>query len=158
GIRDVLVLKRDPQDTRFLGFSHTPLNGVRQDSLALKIGPGQTPGSQVFWLAMATTDSGIEVLGGLTSGSGFVSEVVPTSKNLALGDIAVGPNGELLILAEQVDSDGSTVSLSTFLDPDGLGNQPFEDGRSAFTIQVPTIEAQGTAAAPRMPHVSLGWD
>jgi hypothetical protein len=75
------------------------------------------------------------------------------------GDIAVGPNGEVLVVYQTSGSGSIPDTLNVNLDPDGLGPSPFGQANAATTTLVPAF-----LAIPAQTHrtidaeAGLAWD
>jgi len=129
------------------------------DQPTVTTGPGgnYAPGS--VWVTYASS-SGLVALGAGVNGFGEVGgfsteQIVPGGGTF--GDIAIGPNGEVLV-TYQSGSNGADV-IGVNLDPDGLGPAGFNPAIAATSTDV-----GGFLAIPAQPHrtidaeAGLAWD
>jgi len=149
GTGAVLVLPYNPPSLPVIG-----------DQPTVTVGPGSAgfPGS--VWVTYWTM-GGIVVSGAGVSGLGAVGSFIsiqpiqPASVNF--GDIAVGPDGEVMVTYGP--NSGSSGRIYTNVKPDGLGPNPF----STFTAAVP-VNIGGFAHIPAQPNwgidpeAGLAWD
>lgn len=149
GTGAVLMLPVNPPGTPVIG-----------DQPTVTVGPGSAgfPGS--VWVTYWTM-GGIAVSGAGVSGLGVVGPftsmqpVQPASVNF--GDIAVGPNGEVMVTYGP--NFGSSGKIFINVKPDGLGPNPF----STFTAAAP-VNIGGFAHIPAHPNwgidpeAGLAWD
>jgi hypothetical protein len=107
------------------------------DQPTVTVGPGSGgfPGSVwvTYW-----SQGGIWVSGAGVSGLGavgpFSSQLVPQPAGQNFGDIAVGPNGEVIVTYGP--NSGSSGTIYTNIDSDGLGPNPFAAYSSAVSVNV----------------------
>jgi hypothetical protein len=149
GTGAILVLPINPPSLPLLG-----------DQPTVTVGPGSAgfPGS--IWVTYWTM-GGIAVSGAGVSGLGVVAPftsmqpIQPAAVNF--GDIAVGPDGEVMVTYGPIFGNGGTIY--TNVKPDGLGPGTF----STFTIAVP-VNIGGFAQIPAQPNLGidpeagLAWD
>jgi fibronectin type 3 domain-containing protein len=151
-------------------FSHvTSLGGGDVDQPTVRTGPGGSPNAGSVWVtfkdftadagAGAILASGAEVTG-LGAVGVFADQLAPGSADGNFGDIAVGPNGEVLITyQDNIASEGPSV-IWTHLDPDGLGTA---SGFGAG-VAVTTTNVGGFDVIPPQPgrtvdaEAGLAWD
>ncbi len=124
----------------------SPLFGD-QPTVAVGPGSGGFPGSVwvTYW-----SQGGIYVSGAGVSGLGavgsFNSQLLPSQPaGVNFGDIAVGPNGEVIVTYGP--NSGSSGTIYTDIDPDGLGPAPF----SAYTAAV-SVNVGGFTGIPAQPN------
>lgn len=148
GTGAVLVLPYNPPTLPIIG-----------DQPTVTTGPGSAgfPGSVwvTYW-----TQGGIAVSGAGVSGVGAVAPFhswqpnQPASVNF--GDIAVGPNGEVMVTYGPNSGSGK---IYTNVKPDGLGPNPFSIFVAAATVNIggfTTIPAQPNWGID--PEAGLAWD
>jgi len=131
------------------------------DQPTVTVGPGSGgfPGSVwvTFW-----SQGGIWVSGAGVSGLGvigvFNSQPLPSQPaGVNFGDIAVGPNGEVIVTYGP--NSGSSGTIYTNIDTDGLGATPFSDYRSVVTVNIGGFT--GIPAQPNWgidPEAGLAFD
>lgn len=122
-------------------------------------GPGGAYASGSVWITYSSS-SGLVANGAPVYGFGSVGafggdELIPGGGTF--GDIAVGPNGQVLVTYQS--GSGSPDTIGVNLDPDGLGPAGFDAQVVATTTLVP-----GFLAIPAQPHrtidaeAGLAWD
>lgn len=133
-------------------------NGVKFDRTALATGPSGTAGVQSVWVAYRNDDdndpnAGIYAAGALISpstgpnapatqstvGSFSPPELVPGSIVGNFAELAIGPNGQVLLTFAQADESKANgpTTIHTALDPDGLqpdGANPSKGFNSPITL------------------------
>lgn len=114
--------------------NNSPIFG---DQPTVTVGPGSGgfPGS--VWVTYWTL-GGIAVSGASVSGTGvvgsFSTQTVPQPPAVNFGDIAVGPNGEVVVTYGPDSGVGGTIY--TNVDPDGLGPAPFSTYSAAVAVNL----------------------
>lgn len=135
----------------------TPVIG---DQPTVAVGPGSAGSPASVWVSY-WTQGGIMVSGAAVSGLGAVGPFTsfrpsqPAAVNY--GDIAVGPNGEVLITYGPNGGSGSTLYVN--LKSDGLGNQPFSPASAVVPVNIggfTPIPAQPNWGID--PEAGLAWD
>ena len=134
-------------------------NNIDQPSIAVGPGGSYAPGG--VWITLAGP-SGLTVHSAAVNGFGsvgvFSSEEIAPGPGGSFGDIAVGPEGQVLVTYQNTlnaSSDGIFVNL----DPDGLGPAGFNAVITATTTLV-----NGYLAIPAQPkrkidaEAGLAWD
>ena len=106
-------------------------------------------------VAAGAAVTGLDQVGALTS------FVVPGSDNGGFGDIKIGPQGQVLVIWQTDPNSGAPApySVSTSLDPDGLGPAPLSAPRPVASTFTPS--ATPFAFMPTQGVVSefnLAWD
>jgi hypothetical protein len=132
--------------TIFLPNSVSPIFG---DQPTVTVGPGSGGFSGSVWVTY-WTQGGIWVSGAGVSGLGvigaFSSQPLPSQPSAVnFGDIAVGPNGEVMVTYGP--NNGSSGTIYVNVDPDGLGPNPF----SAY-LPVVAVNVGGFSSIPAQPH------
>ena len=105
--------------------------GVRGDQPTLAVGPGSAGAPGSLWVTY--NDDRAEVPGILAHGApvfglNSVGTFQPQDVMAAIGhygDIAVGPDGQVLAAYQNPDDENGPINLYVHLDPDGLGPEPF---------------------------------
>ena len=109
------------------------LDSTSIDQSSLAVGPGQNGVGNTVWVTWnqdinATTDS-IQVAGAQVTGLGtagaFSAQVAVPGGNGSYGDIAVGPQGQVMVVYQQTNTGTGPSQIYTNVDPDGLGPLPF---------------------------------
>ncbi len=119
------------------------------DQPTVSVGPGSAGFARSVWVTYFS-NGGIWVSCAGVSGTGavgtFTSQPVPSQPiSVNYGDIAVGPNGEVMVTYGP--NAGSSGTIYTNLDPDGLGPAPFSSYAAAFATNV-----GGFSSIPAQPH------
>lgn len=130
------------------------------DQPTVTVGPGSGGFAGSVWVTY-WSQGGIYVSGAGVSGSGvvsaFTSQIPPQPTGVNFGDVAVGPNGEVMVTYGP--NSGSSGTLYVNVDADGLGPNPFADA-----IAVEAVNVGGFTAIPAQPHwgidpeAGLAWD
>ena len=114
-----------------------PGGGPSVDQPTITTGPGSV------WVDVKKFDkmqlivaAGAKVTGLGQVGSFSDSEHVPGSRDGSFGDIAVGPKGQVMVTYQAPTSDEGPSTISTNVDPDGLGPQGFGPARVATATNV----------------------
>ncbi|MFN7920089.1 MAG: hypothetical protein U0Q16_08335 [Bryobacteraceae bacterium] len=131
------------------------------DQPTVVVGPGSGgfPGS--VWVSLWSY-AGIWAVGAGVSGLGTVSTftggpIASQPASVDYGDIAIGPNGEVMVTYGP--SSGTSGAISINVDRDGLGPNPFEP-----YITVTAVNVGGATAIPAQPNwtidpeAGLAWD
>ena len=130
------------------------------DQPTVTVGPGSAGFRGSVWLTYWTM-GGIVVSGAGVSGAGavgsFTSFQPPQPVSVNFGDIAVGPNGEVIVTygPNGANSGGIYVNLK----PDGLGSAPFSN-----YVAVAGVNIGGFTPIPAQPdwgidpEAGLAWD
>jgi hypothetical protein len=138
------------------GLLYQTTNAPDQPTIITGPGGSYAPGS--VWI----TYSGGTAQGAPVYGLGDVGLFSAPEYGLpggTYGDIAVGPNGELMITYQSNPGGAGPDTISVNLDPDGLGPAGFNAGVTATATQV-----GGLAPIPAQPHrtidaeAGLAWD
>src|SRR5207248_610642 len=110
--------------------------GVDQPTIV--VGPGQNGVGRSVWVVW--DQGGLVVSGasvtGLGSMGGFSSPVSVPSGDGSFGDIAVGPQGQVMVVYQQIGTNESPSQVYTNVDPDGLGPQSFGGRSTVLTTNV----------------------
>jgi hypothetical protein len=122
------------------------------DQPTVAVGPGSagSAGSAGSVWVTYFSSGGIWTSAASVSGLGavgtFVSQLLPSQPiSVNFGDIAVGPNGEVMVTYGP--NSGASGTISTSIDPDGLGVAPFSTYATAFAVNV-----GGFTGIPAQPH------
>ncbi len=92
-------------------------------------------------------------------GQFFAGEVVPGSNNCTYGDVAIGPQGQVINGCNLTESGQGGGKIFVNIDPDGLGPAPFSD-----RIELADTHVGGYDFIPAQPdrsidaEVGLAWD
>jgi hypothetical protein len=128
------------------------------DQPTITTGPGGSYAPGSVWITYAA--AGLVAQGAAVYGLGSVGTFSDPQVALpggTFGDIAIGPNGEVLVTYQGAASAPDTISVN--LDPDGLGPAGFSTGITATTTEV-----GGFLAIPAQPRrtidaeAGLAWD
>jgi hypothetical protein len=119
------------------------------DQPTVAVGPGSAGSAGSVWVTFFSS-GGIWVSSASVSGLGavgtFASQLIPSQPiSVNFGDIAVGPNGEVMVTYGP--NTGGSGAISTNIDPDGLGPAPFSNYATAFATNV-----GGFTGIPAQPH------
>jgi hypothetical protein len=113
---------------------------LQGDQPTVAVGPGSAgfPGS--VWVTYFSA-AGIWVSGAGVSGLGalgtFTSQLLPGQPaGVNFGDIAVGPNGEVVVTYGPDAGGWGNFMIYTHVDPDGLGPSPFSNAAAAVPTHV----------------------
>lgn len=132
------------------------------DQPKVATGPSGVAGQGSVWIVYTTVDSRNAAQGATVTGLGVVgsfSAAETTSINGDFGDIAVGPNGQVLISYENPNATVPPYNLRVNLDPDGLGTNLLQTRVNVTTTQVGPFQP-----IPAQPHrdidaePKLAWD
>jgi len=108
-----------------LGTGTNPLDA---DQPTVTTGPGQGGTDGSLWITYTNLGTivvqGATVTGLGSANVGAFSAITPVPVG-QFGDIAVGPNGQVMMAGETSTSSESGGTISVATDPDGLGPQPF---------------------------------
>ena len=109
------------------------------DQPTITTGPGATPGSGSVWVTF-NQNGGIRVAGAAVTGFNAVgafgpTQTVPTSVG-NFGDIAVGPNGQVMVTWQNPTGNEGPADIFVSLDADGLGTGGFNTPRLVTTMNV----------------------
>ena len=129
------------------------------DQPTITTGPGGSYAPGSVWVTYASA-AGLVALGAAVNGFGNVGsfsaeQVVPGGGTF--GDIAIGPNGEVLVTYQSGGSGADSIGVN--LDPDGLGPAGFDAAITATPTQV-----GGFLPIPAQSHrtidaeAGLAWD
>ena len=119
------------------------------DQPTVAVGPGSAGSPGSVWVTYFSS-GGIWVSSAGVTGLGavgtFVSQLLPSQPiSVNFGDIAVGPAGEVMVTYGP--NSGGSGTISTNVDPDGLGPLPFASYVSAFSTNI-----GGFTGIPAQPH------
>ncbi|HSU56993.1 MAG TPA: sialidase family protein [Candidatus Dormibacteraeota bacterium] len=137
------------------GFIYQTPGPTDQPTITTGPGGSYAPGS--VWITYVGIAQGAPVYGLGNLGAFAAPETA--SPGGTFGDIAVGPNGEVLLAYQNGGSGAGPDTISVNLDPDGLGPAGFNAGITA----APT-EVGGLLAIPAQPRrlidaeAGLAWD
>ncbi len=112
------------------------------DQPTIVTGPGNAPGTGSVWVSynlsgsMVARGALVTGLGTANVGSFSAAETAPNSGGGNFGDIAVGPNGQVIISYEYPSSGQGPATIFGNLDPDGLGPQGFGPQLTLTTTNV----------------------
>ncbi len=143
----------------------TPTKGSRNDRGLFRFvdQPTIVAGHGEVWVIfnaggpMFATGAAVTGLGQV--GSFFAGEVVPNTNNCTYGDIAIGPQGQIMQVCALTESGQGGGKLYVNVDPDGLGPQGFGGG-----VFVAATHVGGFDFIPAQPDRSidaepgLAWD
>ncbi|MCU0961267.1 MAG: NF038129 family PEP-CTERM protein, partial [Pirellulaceae bacterium] len=145
----------------------------KADQPSIAVGPGAGGADGSVWLTWERGDQPFNVImaaGAPVTGLGAVGAfnqwlVAPLSADGAsrnFGDIAVGPDGQVLLTYTQAVLGGSPLGpaqIAVHLDPDGLGSVPFGPPTIAADIQVGShLPIPASAQRPIDAEGNLAWD
>ena len=122
-----------------------------------------TTGASSVWVVF-NAGGPIFATGAHVSGLGqvgpfFAGEVVPGTNNCTYGDVAIGPQGQVMNACNLTESGQGGGKVFINVDPDGLGPAPFGD-----RIEVASTHVGGFDFIPPQPdrsvdaEVGLAWD
>lgn len=131
------------------------------DQPTVTVGPGSAGSLGSVWVTYFS-QGGIWVSGAAVSGldlvAAFTSQPLPSQPpGVNFGDIAVGPNGEVMVTYGPNSGTSGVVSVN--VDPDGLGPAPFGPSKPVAAVNV-----GGFTSIPAQPHwgidpeAGLAWD
>jgi hypothetical protein len=133
------------------------------DQPTVVVGPGNAPGKGSVWLFFADLSTRPTVQGAIVNGLGAVGSFSAPQNAPGpggnFGDIAIGPNGEVLVAYQDSGSGEGPDAIKLNLDPDGLGSAGF----SPVLTNIP-INVGGFAYIPAQPNrsidseIGLAWD
>jgi hypothetical protein len=132
------------------------------DQPTIAVGPGQNGigGSVwVLWDMNGQVLSGASVTGLGTMGFFSLPATVPGGGTGVFGDLAVGPQGQVMVVYQQGGTANNPSQVYMNLDPDGLGAQPLGAQKTLFTTNVGdfyNIPAQDVRTIDS--EVGLAWD
>jgi hypothetical protein len=138
GVGANLVTSSDGGATlRLLG---SVITDISLDQPSVAVGPGPTPGSGSVWVSTKTS-GGLAVTGAPVTGLGAIGAfsapvTLASSVGGNFGNVAVGPNGQVLVTYQLPVGGSGPSTVYTNLDPDGLGPQPFGARRIATPTNV----------------------
>ena len=136
-------------------------DGLDQPSLA--VGPGRGGIGDTVWVSFKEMNYRVRVAGAPVTGLGqvgtFGEEEAPGSLVGNFGDIAVGPQGQVLVVY-QTTSVGEVFSdVLTNLDPDGLGPEPMAGQTLVFRTNVSgVLPIPAAANRPIDAETNFAWD
>jgi hypothetical protein len=133
------------------------------DQPTVVVGPSGTPGQGSVWILYTDSNRRPTVQGALVTGLGNVGtfsapEYAPGPGG-SFGDIAIGPNGQVIVAYQNNLSGVGPDAIKINVDPDGLGPAPFQPVIIATSTQV-----GGFAPLPAQPdrtvdsEAGLAWD
>jgi uncharacterized protein (TIGR03437 family) len=101
------------------------------DQPTVATGPGDEPGKGSAWVVYQNQGgAAIEARGARVNGVGAVepfgnAQVVRDNANVNFADLAIGPNGQVLVVYQIPATGPAIAEIFNNLDPDGLGPQSF---------------------------------
>jgi hypothetical protein len=157
--RDVVARSNDGGAT----FRDGRMLGTNIDQPSIAVGPSGLPDvPEAVWVSFTDT-SGLFAAGapvmGFDSLGAFHTPVTVPGPGGDFGDIAVGPNGEVLATYQNQNSGIGPDSIKVNLDPTGLGSQSFRSSSVATGTNVggfATIPAQPSRSIDA--EANLAWD
>jgi hypothetical protein len=118
-------------------------DAVDADQPTVATGPSSVSGQGSVWIIYttlySTTTNKLAAQGAAVTGLGLVGSFSPpqmTVNNGDYGDIAVGPNGQVLVVYENPNNNIGPAALRMNLDADGLGSGLFGPVITATTTQI----------------------
>ncbi|MBI3409431.1 MAG: Ig-like domain repeat protein [Planctomycetes bacterium] len=140
-----------------------PLFGSGFDQPSIAVGPGSTAGSGSVWVSAYNSSFLAVAAGASVSGLGIVSawgtNAIAPGDGGHFGNIAVGPNGQVLVTYQTTAGDPGPANVFVNLDPDGLGSQGFNTTVTATSTNVgdfAPISAQPSRDIDT--EANLAWD
>ncbi len=127
------------------GLTELVGNAPAVDQPHLKIGPGQGGTGETLW-ATFKDSAGTRIQGATVTGLGAVSSfsaiaTVPGSSGGNIGDVGVGPSGQVAVAWRADSSATGPTTIYANVDPDGLGPAPFgTSGQLVATTNVGAAE------------------
>lgn len=117
----VVVAESANGGTSFINLTPTPISHSNADQPSITVGPGDTPGSQSVWVSWCDAFSGfigIAAAGAKVTGLG-TSNIGPFTSYYGIlssiggdfGDVAVGPNGEVMVTYQSLNSGAGPDTL-----------------------------------------------
>src|ERR1043166_2251314 len=145
----------------FSVFYQTSSTGNDQPSVA--VGPG-TNGQGSVWICYTTTANNLVAQGASVTGLGLIgnfsaAQTAPGGANGDFGDIAIGPNGQVMVVYQNNTTTEGPDNLIINLDANGLASGNFGSSSIATTTQVgafATIPAQPQRLIDA--EAGLAWD
>lgn len=142
-----------------------PLENFRAKTLAAGVDqPSVAVGAGTVWVSYRT-GSGLTAQGAQVTGLGQIGafsapQIATSSGSTAnFGDIAIGPNGEVMVVYQNSNSGQGPDSIKMNVDPDGLGAAPFGPQSTITTTNVggfDTITPQNRRSIDA--EANLTWD
>jgi Regulator of chromosome condensation (RCC1) repeat/Immunoglobulin domain len=141
----------------------TPSSGNDQPTVVT--GPSATSGQGSVWISYTDPSNRLVAHGAAVTGLGAVGsfgspEAAPGGTSGGdFGDIAIGPNGEVMVVYQNNGSGPGPDSIKINLDPDGLGPAGFGPAVTATSTQVggwTYIPAQNNRSVDA--EAGLAWD
>jgi hypothetical protein len=138
----------------------TPSKDANGDVVLSVDRPSVAVGGNSVWVTYQDVfDGAVVAAGASVTGLGQVGElsdfVIPSASG-RVGDIAVGPQGQVVVLWQQPDqSNDKTINVFTSLKPDGLGPGPFSAPRLLTTTSIANTALD---FVPSQPDFTLAWD
>jgi hypothetical protein len=110
------------------------------DQPTITTGPGRSPGEISIWVTFLDSSCHIAAAGAAVTNLGIGSFCAPQEVLDSVGgnfaDIAIGPEGQVLVTYQLPASGQEPANIYTNLDPDGLGPRVFESRILAATTNV----------------------
>ena len=132
------------------------------DQPTVVVGPSNIPGQSTVWIFYTDPSSRPTIQGAQVTGLGAVGTFsAPQSAPPpgSFGDIAIGPNGQVMIAYQNNGSGVGPDSIKISVDPDGLGPATFGP-----TVVATATQVGGFAPLPAQPNrtvdseAGLAWD
>jgi hypothetical protein len=133
------------------------------DQPTVVVGPSGTPGEGSVWILYTDSSRRPTVQGARVTGLGnvgtFSAPQYAPGPGGSFGDIAIGPNGQVIVAYQNNLSGVGPDTIKINVDPDGLGPAPFQPVIIATSTQV-----GGFAPLPAQPdrtvdaEAGLAWD
>src|SRR5205823_3240996 len=138
-------------------------NATGNDQPTVTTGPSGTPGQGTLWINWTDSNNEVIVNGALVTGLGAVGgfnsgQIVPGPGG-DFGDIAVGPNGEVMVAYQNNGSGEGPDTIKVNVDMDGTGPGTFGAVMIAANINVggfAFIAAQPQRSVDS--EIGLAWD
>ena len=126
----------------------SPAGGIDQPSIAV--------GAGTVWFDY-NNNGAMEARGAAVTGLGavgaFNTAAQPAGSTGTFGDIAVGPNGQVMMVYQENNGNGNPSNVFFSLDPDGLGSQGFTSSTLIFQSNVGSFDA-----IPAQPDRTIGTE
>jgi hypothetical protein len=138
-------------------------SSTHNDQPTVAAGPSATPSQGSVWVTYTDSANNLVAQGAAVTGLGLVgsfsaAQAAPGAGG-DFGDIAIGPNGQVMVVYQDNNTTEGPDSLRLNVDPDGLGTNGFGPAIVATTTQV-----GGFATVPAQPlrkidaEAGLAWD
>jgi hypothetical protein len=138
-------------------------SGTQNDQPTVTVGPSPTPGQGSVWICYTDGSGFLVAQGAAVTGLGQVGAFTAAESTLFnggdFGDIAVGPNGQVIVAYQDNSTTTGPDIIRINVDPDGLGPAGFGP-----TINATPTQVGGFVTIPAQPRRSidaeagLAWD